>query len=144
MKPKWTVGLVVALTLAGISFAAYRTKIHEVFSLNSFMSSQMEKGAAYINSLSEADLQQWTVRTQSLIEEFSPDQATIELVSGEIPPDLAQLGIIRVDIAPRSVRYVWLGGMDHTDLLVTKNDAGLFEIHANFNDETPEVRLWPR
>ena len=42
------------------------------------------------------------------------------------------------------VRYVWMGGMDHTNLYVRKNNSNEFEIFANYDDATSESKLWPK
>ncbi|MEM7020552.1 MAG: hypothetical protein AAF512_24820, partial [Pseudomonadota bacterium] len=61
-----------------------------------------------------------------------------------VPSELDQIGITRVDIYQDEVVYVWLGGMDHTYLLVKRHGDGSFSLTAHYNDEEPQVLLWPK
>ena len=41
------------------------------------------------------------------------------------------------------VRYVWMGGMDHTELEVDRLPDGNFRFIAHYNDDKSEV-IWPK
>jgi hypothetical protein len=54
-----------------------------------------------------------------------------------VPPELKKLKIQGIDVFPDSVRYIWVGGMSHTYLLVRKDDKGNFELIKSYNDDAP-------
>ncbi len=108
---------------------------------------QMANGATYMRSLSESDLPPWVERTKQLLAEWTPGSRAVVGAYGlggkPIPVDLQQLGIIRVDISEDQVRYVWMGGMDHTELEVDRLPDGSFRFIAHYNDAQSEV-IWPK
>ena len=101
----------------------------------------MLAGQKYMDSLTEKDFQVWTARTQKYLSEFDPKADVID--SKPVPPELKQLKIIRIDEDSNSVSYVWMGGMDHTELLVKKLEDGSFEFTAGYNDQSNRV-IWPK
>ena len=84
------------------------------------------------------------------------DESTVSGVDAQLGPDwslrpwrqtcsteLQQLGIIRIDILQYQVRYVWMGGMDHTELEIDRLEDGSFRFIAHYNDYESEV-IWPK
>ncbi|HEY2711228.1 MAG TPA: hypothetical protein VGI60_01840 [Chthoniobacterales bacterium] len=108
---------------------------------------QMATGATYMKSLKEDDLPPWTERTKQFLTEWTPGSLDVVGAYGmggkPIPADLHRLGIVRVDILEDQVRYVWMGGMDHTELEVDRLPDGSFRFIAHYNDEESEV-IWPK
>jgi hypothetical protein len=101
----------------------------------------MHAGQKYMDSLTEKDFQVWADRTQRYLSEFDPKADMIG--SKPVPPELEQLKIIRIDEDSNSVSYVWMGGMDHTELLVEKLENGSFQFTARYDDESNRV-IWPK
>jgi len=102
---------------------------------------QMLAGQKYMDSLTEKDFQVWADRTQKYLSEFDPKADTID--SKPVPPNLKQLKIVRIDEDSNWVSYVWMGGMDHTELLVEKLANGSFQFTARYDDESNRV-IWPK
>jgi hypothetical protein len=102
---------------------------------------QMLVGQKYMDSLTEKDFQVWADRTQRYLSEFDPKADMIG--SKPVPPELEQLKIIRIDEDSNWVSYVWMGGMDHTELLVEKLENGSFQFTARYDDESNRV-IWPK
>jgi hypothetical protein len=108
---------------------------------------EMNVGATYMRSLRETDVQRWIQLTQRLLAEHDPhvDSIGVYGLGGKpIPPDLQQLKIIRIDISPHQVRYVWMGGIGpRTDLEVHRLPDGSFTLTAHYSDTDSEV-IWPK
>ena len=94
-----------------------------------------------MDSLTEKDFQVWTERTQKYLNEFDPQASTID--SKPVPPELQQLKVLRIDESSNFVGYVWMGGMDHTELYVERMADGSFRFTAMYNDESNKV-IWPK
>ena len=107
------------------------------------MTRQMNVGKHYMDSLSESDIQNWISRSEDLLEKQGEAGETKFFYQEEISADLIALKIIRVDVLKDSVRYMWLGGLDHTGLIVTRLPDGEFEIYAQYNDHSGRT-LWPK
>jgi hypothetical protein len=135
---------VLAAVAGGILFAVYRSKIEQIGTLVKFSKQQMQIGRTYIDSIDEQKCYEWIERTRGLISKYGPAGSPIELVDSSLPDDLKAIGLVRVDIEEDGVRYVWMGGMDHTNLYVRKNNSNEFEIFANYDDATSESKLWPK
>jgi hypothetical protein len=60
-----------------------------------------------------------------------------------VPPELAELKILRIDEDSNWVNYVWMGGFDHTMLHVERLNNNQFEFTAIYNDESNRV-IWPK
>ncbi len=107
----------------------------------------MATGAAYMRSLKEVDVPPWIDRTTRFLSEYDPGAGPAIGVYGmggkPIPADLQQLGIVRVDILADQVRYVWMGGMDHTELEIARLPDGSFRFIAHYSDVQSEV-IWPK
>ncbi len=107
---------------------------------------QMALGGRYMKSLKDSDLPPWIERTQRLLAEWNPGSHSVGaygLGTKPVPAELQQLGIIRIDILQDQVRYVWMGGMDHTALEVDRLADGSFKFIAHYNDYKSEV-IWPK
>jgi len=108
---------------------------------------QMAAGAEYMKSLDESDVPQWIERTERFLAERDPSVHPIGVYGGvrgkTIPFNLLRLRIIRIDIFEDNVRYVWMGGMDHTNLEVRRLADGRFTLIAHYNDYKSEV-IWPK
>src|SRR5262249_14708122 len=107
---------------------------------------QMAVGAKYMKSLKDSDIPPWIERSKQLLSEWTPDLRPIGaygLGGKAVQTDLQKLGIIRIDILQDQVRYVWMGGMDHTELEVDRLGDGTFRFIAHYNDDRSEV-IWPQ
>ncbi len=110
------------------------------------MRKQMAIGAIYMKSLKDSDVLPWIERTKRLLSEWNPSLHPIGaygLGAKPIPAGLQQIGVIRIDILEDQVRYVWMGGMDHTELEVDRLPDGNFRFIAHYNDDKSEV-IWPK
>jgi hypothetical protein len=109
---------------------------------------QMAVGRVYMDSLTEKDIPEWIDRTEKLLSEYKPGMHPIGVYglggrAKPIPPDLSELKIIRIDITENEVSYVWMGGLDHTELQVHRLKDGSFQFVAQYNDATSKV-MWPK
>jgi len=102
---------------------------------------QMVAGQKYMDSMTEKDFVVWADRTQKYLSEFDPKSDPIG--SKPVPPELQQLKILRIDESTNYVGYVWMGGMDHTELYVERMADGNFQFTARYNDESNKV-IWPK
>ena len=90
-----------------------------------------------MDSLTEKDIQVWVNRTKKYLAEFDPKADMIG--SKPVPPELKQLKILRIDESTNFVCYVWMGGFDHTELIVERMENGSFKLTARYNDEKERV-----
>jgi hypothetical protein len=107
---------------------------------------QMAVGAKYMKSLKDSDIPPWIERSKLLLSEWTPELSPIGaygLDGKAVPTDLQKIGIIRIDILQDQVRYVWMGGMDHTELEVDRLGDGTFRFIAHYNDDKSEI-IWPQ
>lgn len=127
---------------AGLLILAYYAFLIYVLSVMSAgWSEQMDVGIAYMESLTEDDVPYWIGISQDyLAQPCLPD--CWEFLDDEVPADLRDLGIIHVRIYGNDVYYGWLGGMEHTHLLVSQESDGSFSLIAHHNDEIPSKVLW--
>jgi len=100
---------------------------------------QMDTGKKYMDSLTDKDIPVWIERTKKYLNGY--DLNSNGIIS--IPPDLQKLKIVRIDAIGERVYYVWMGGMDHTDLEVERMSDGSFRFTAQYNDESSRV-IWPK
>ena len=111
------------------------------------MDVHMKIGQKYMDSLTEMDFHTWTARTRELLASYDPKADTVGtygLGGRAMPSDLRQLQIVRIDIPDSNrVCYVWVGGMDHTELEVQRTNDEIFTFIAHYNDETSRV-IWPK
>ena len=142
MKSSGEAGLkvfgVIVLICAGAAFCVYILPMLKTFHV---WRQQMLVGQKYMDSLADKDFQMWAERTQKYLSEFDPKAYPID--AKPVPPDLEQLKIIRIDEGSNWVSYVWMGGMDHTELLVEKLENGSFRFTATYDDESNRV-IWPK
>ncbi len=136
--------ILVAVAIIAAPFVIwFAAGIVEVIRFVHYMGSQMEAGRTYMDSLSESQIESWIQRSEKLLASAPTNASPIR--STPVPEDLAALKILRVDVDPPDcVSFVWVGGMDHTYLLVQRQSNGTHRLIANYNDEEPERQLWPR
>jgi hypothetical protein len=136
--------VILGLLLLLIVFVAVRAFTSGPLKLSA---DQMSAGSAYMKSLKEDDVQPWIDRTKKFLSEYDPKSQSIGVygIGGKpIPADLRQLKIIRIDISPDQVRYVWMGGIGpRIDLEVERLPGGRFTLTAHYSDTDSEV-IWPR
>ena len=136
--------VILGLLLVVIVFVAVRAFTGGPFKMSA---DRMSAGPAYIKSLKQADVQPWIDRTEKFLSEYDPKSQSIGVYGMEgkpIPSDLQQLKIIRIDISPNQVRYVWMGGIGpRVDLEVDRLRDGSFTLTAHYSDTDSEV-IWPR
>ena len=136
--------VILGLLLLVIVFVAFRAFTGGPFKMSA---DQMSAGSAYMKSLKQDDVQRWIDRTKKFLAEYDSKSQSIGVygMGGKpIPPDLQQLKIIRIDISPNQVRYIWSGGMNpRTDLEVDRLPDASFALTAHYSDTDSEV-IWPR
>jgi len=100
----------------------------------------MRAGQQYMDSLTDVEIQKWIDRSKDYLAHANPNEYPIG--ARPVPSDLKALKIVRIDLWPGTVIYVWAGGLDHTDLTVKEVD-GNYEVIAEYNDQRRKV-IWPR
>jgi hypothetical protein len=106
----------------------------------------MAAGRMYMDSLTEKDIPVWIDRTEKLLSEYQPGIGPMGVYGSgakPIPSDLSKLKIMRIDITENEVSYVWMGGLDHTELEVHRIKDGSFKFVALYNDAKSKV-IWPK
>ena len=111
------------------------------------MRAQMAAGRVYMDSLTEKDVPVWIDRTEKLLSKH-PDTVSVGIYqsgspTNPIPSDLSELKIRRIDISENGVSYVWMGGLDHTELQIHRLEDGSFQFVAQYNDAKSKV-IWPK
>jgi hypothetical protein len=126
------------LLLAGIAALYFSPPVQFVRG----MMEQMKAGRAYLDSLSDNDIQHWVSRADTLLAEQTNVADGIRHIP--VPEDLKTLKILAIDVVPPDcVVFKWLGGMDHTGLTVQRSSNGQHTVTARYDDE--HVRqLWPK
>jgi len=104
---------------------------------------QMKVGKVYMNSLAEKDFRTWISRSERLLSQHSGTNDISFLRDANIPPELRVLNIKRIDLLEDGVRYVWVGGFDHTCLSVYRLPEGGYRITAQYDDSHGR-QLWPK
>ena len=94
-----------------------------------------------MDSLTEKDFKVWMDRTKKYLDEYDPKADMIDAKS--VPPELKALGVIRIDETTNMVRYMWMGGFDHTGLEVERLPDDTFQFYAGYNDKEGKM-IWPR
>jgi len=103
------------------------------------MSSQMKAGQAVFNSLTPEKLKAWADRSErfwTITDKADYGMGVYDTGRKPIPAELAALKIIRIDIGKDYIEYVWLGGMDHTYLLIEKEMNGDLHFYAQYDEST--------
>ena len=90
-----------------------------------------------MDSLTEKDFKVWANRTQKYLSEFNSNAGMVGVVP--VLPELKKLKIIRIDEDTNWVGYVWMGGMDHTELFVERSSDGSFKFTARYNDAEQRI-----
>jgi hypothetical protein len=136
--------VILGLLLLLIVFVVFRAFTGGPFKMSA---DQMSAGSAYMKSLKQDDVQRWIDRSKKFLSEYDSKSQSIGVygIGGKpIPPDLQQLKIMRIDISPNQIRYVWMGGIGpRTDLEVDRLSDGSFTLTAHYSDSDSEV-IWPR
>ena len=107
---------------------------------------QVRAGQRVMESIKDADIQKWIQRADALLPDTNMPSTSYTPPIGytPIPDDLAALGIQRIDIQPPDcVAFVWLGGIDHTELVIMKEATGEHTVIARYNHKH-EKQLWPK
>jgi hypothetical protein len=142
MKPSTKTGLkifgLITLLCGVVLFCVFTSPIIVMFH---GWNQQMDAGRKYMDSLTEKDFLVWTERTQKYLSEFDPKSDPIG--AKLVPIELQKLKIVRIDEGSNYVGYVWMGGMDHTELFVEQMPDGKFQFTATYNDESNRV-IWPK
>ena len=127
---------VVLLLVVGVGILFYATF--------GDMIGHMRAGNRYMDSLSQSDRAEWVDRTVALLKAHpvTNDSDVVWIRDPDIPEELRELRIQRVDVLEDRVRYVWVGGLDHTLLSVRRTPEGTFHFYAQYNDEQGR-ELWP-
>lgn len=113
--------------------------IFEVIYLDYEIDKDMKIGQRYMDSLTDKDIQVWIQRSQKYLEEDKPT----DFVTKDAPPDLQKLDIIGIEEETNWIDYVWVGGMDRTDLSVERVTNGSFQVTAFYNIYSNRV-IWPK
>jgi len=116
--------------------------LHDIFegvSLVHYIDKHMEIGQKYMDSLADKDIQVWIQRSQKYLEEDKPT----DFVTKDAPPDLQKLDIVGIEEETNWIDYVWVGGMDRTDLSVERMTNGSFQVTAFYNIYSNRV-IWPK
>jgi hypothetical protein len=135
--------VILGLLLLAIVFLVFRAFTGGAVKMSH---DQTRTGAAYMKSLKDDEVQHWIDRTKKLLSEYDGKESigVFGMEAKPIPPDLQQLKIIRIDISPNQVRYVWTGGMNpRVDLEVDRLSDDTFKLTAHYSDTDSEV-IWPR
>jgi hypothetical protein len=101
----------------------------------------MAVGQKYMDSLTEKDIQIWVERTKKYFDEYGQGEA--EIYRKDVPHELRQLGILGIHKDTNWVGYVWVGGFEHTSLVVERMTDGGFQFTAEYSDESNKV-IWPK
>lgn len=140
--PKWLkiLGAIVAIILLVIGLFAFSIKLFVDNFVHGY-DAPMAEAQKYMDSLSERDFQAWADRTKKYLDEYDPKAD--EIGAKPVPPELKQLKISGIDEGSNWVSYVWIGGLDHTELYVKRMADGMFQFTAIYNDESNRV-IWPK
>ena len=133
-KRQIKIALAVVILLLVIALAV------PFFGLYYPMLRQMHAGQKYMDSLTDAEIQEWIDRSRDYLAHADPNEYPIG--ARPVPSDLKALKILRIDLRTNSVNYVWCGGLDHTCLSVHEKD-GSYEVYARYDDEHGKV-IWPK
>jgi hypothetical protein len=135
--------VILGLLLLAIAFVVFRAFTGGAVKMSH---DQTRTGAAYMRSLKDDEVQQWIDRTKKLLSEYDGKESigVFGMEGKPIPPDLQEMKIIRIDIYPTLVRYVWMGGIGpRTDLEVERLSDGTFRFIAHYSNTDSEV-IWPK
>jgi hypothetical protein len=123
--------------LLAVGFIGYRVAWPFVVYFR-FGISQFNAGKAELDSLTPEKLKVWAARSEELWAKHGKadyDVGVYGLGRRPIPRELAEIKIIRIDIGEDLIEYVWVGGMDHTSLIVEKGSDGLLSFTAQYDDD---------
>jgi len=119
------------------------TMIRRAFAMRS-----QARERAYMNGLSSNDIEQLIRRSEALLMQGqgvpNPEDAFREpriLYSDgssthpPIPNEFSEMRVLNIIVTANAVCYVWMGGMDHTNLLVKRDKTGNWTVDAYFSDD---------
>jgi hypothetical protein len=129
------------LTILAFIFVFFGRDFFEMLYAFHYWDKQMKIGKKYMDSLTDKDIQVWIRRSENYLKQDNPKDFNTDV--RPVPPDLKQLGIVMIDEDTNLIDYVWMGGMDHTDLYVERMADGSFQVTAEYNDYSNHV-IWPR
>jgi hypothetical protein len=132
------IGLVF-LIIIGFPFLRF---IFEMASFEYDLEKHMKIGQKYLDSLTDKDIQVWIQRSEKYLKD-DPTTNTMEWDDKPVPPELEQLKIVDIEVLSNEVDYVWVGGMDHTELDVERMTDGSFQFVAVYNNYSNRV-IWPK
>ena len=105
----------------------------------------MEKGKQIMSSLTDDELAHWINDAVKLHSIDSLRAIGIGALFENDPlfkDNYVKLDIIRIDVNDNEVRYVWMGGFDHTYLTFTISNQEVEHVVARYNDYASQ-KLFP-
>lgn len=139
MNRKWKIALLMGGILIIALGALYYSEPAQ-FLLG--LAGQMRVGHAYMDSLSDADIQDWIARADKLLTEQANSVDGVCQIP--VPDDLKKIQILAIDVIPPDcVVFKWLGGFDHTGLIAQRDTNGIYTLTARY-DDTHTRQLWPK
>ena len=106
------------------------------------LAGQMRAGHAYMDSLCDADIQDWIARADKLLAEQTNSVDGVCQIP--VPDDLKKIKILAIDVIfPDCVVFKWLGGFDHTGLIARRDTNGAYTLTARYDDKHTR-QLWPK
>lgn len=107
------------------------------------MFSQLKAGRIYMDTMTEGDIRTWIARVDKLLDEHKASSDLVRLGSQDIPAELRQLGIRRVDVQePNYVGFMWLGSaLEHTGLMFHKGSNSNYTVVAHYSDNRERQSL---
>ena len=106
------------------------------------LADQMRAGHAYMDSLSDTDIQDWITRADKILTEQT--NVVDEVYQIPVPDDLKEIKILAIDVIPPDcVVFKWLGGFDHTGLIARRDTNGTYTLTARYDDKHTR-QLWPK
>lgn len=138
MKRKRAIGILATILLLLIGLGIYFSPPAKFVR---YIGKQMALGKTYMDSLTDDDIQIWISRAELLLNEHYTDTSPGNTL---VPTDLKELGILRIDVVPQDyVGFVWVGGIDHTELIIRREQDSTHTVLARYNDYEKR-QLWPK
>ena len=99
---------------------------------------QRSTGRKYMNSLTKRFSSLDRSNSKKFFDESHLSSQIKRIGAKSVPPELKILGIIRIDETTNMVRYMWMGGFDHTGLEVERLSDNTFQFlyRSNVLSET--------
>lgn len=149
----------MSLVLAGLACALIALVVVAVLGLGVLILSlflpvrrRMDAGGRVLDGITPADLPIWIDRAEQLLADQAAETAAgqwmLNLDGADVPDDLRELGIQGITVMQAQgfelgqVSFVWVGGIDHTELRVQRRPEGGHRVTAQYNDYRSKT-LWP-